>query len=397
MSGQRQGTRKNFGAYLIAFCLLIWLLVIPTLVSADPSPSPASVDTLEQMRQTINQQRSQLKKERDRISEIEEAVQNQLTGIQQNIQATDYAYQDYAAQIELANKRLRAVQEELAIAESRYSQKQATIIARLRFLQRQRRTGFGWDILLKSQNLNEFLDRRRHVKLLYKADRKILASLQTQASRINQQKIQVETQKNQIALLTQQVLAQKTQYEAQLTAQQQLMDRLKTDKQALEAAQGQLAIDSRNIGILIRREVGASNQATFPHTGVFGNGVLMFPSDAEITSGFGWRRHPILHSLRFHAGIDFGASYGSTIRAAEGGRVIFAGWYGGYGNTVIINHGSGITTLYGHTSKLYVSQGKTVQPGDAIAAVGSTGLSTGPHLHFEVRKDGEPVDPMAYL
>jgi murein DD-endopeptidase MepM/ murein hydrolase activator NlpD len=123
----------------------------------------------------------------------------------------------------------------------------------------------------------------------------------------------------------------------------------------------------------------------------------MFPSDAEITSGFGWRRHPILRQERFHAGIDFGASYGSTIRAAEGGKVIFAGWYGGYGNTVIINHGGGISTLYGHTSKLYVSQGKIVQPGEAIAAVGSTGLSTGPHLHFEVRQDGEPVDPMAYL
>jgi murein DD-endopeptidase MepM/ murein hydrolase activator NlpD len=397
MSGQRQEKRKNFSFYLIAFCLLIWLLAVPTLVSADPSPSPASVDTLEQMRQTIDQQRSQLKKERDRISEIEKAVQSQLNGIQQNIQATDTAYQDYAAQIELANKRLRVVQEDLAIAERRYSQKQAAVIARLRFLQRQQQTGFGWDILLKSQNLNEFLDRRRHVKLLYQADQKILVSLKAEANRINQQKLQVETQKNQIALLTQQLLAQKTQYQAQLAAQQQLIDRLKTDKQALEAAQAQLVIDSRNIGTLIRREVAASNKATFPHTGVFSNGSLMFPSDAEITSGFGWRRHPILGSLRFHGGIDFGASYGSTIRAAEGGTVIFAGWYGGYGNTVIINHGGGITTLYGHTSKLYVSQGKTVQPGDAIAAVGSTGLSTGPHLHFEVRQNGEPVDPMAYL
>jgi murein DD-endopeptidase MepM/ murein hydrolase activator NlpD len=241
------------------------------------------------------------------------------------------------------------------------------------------------------------LDRRRHVKLLYQADRKILVSFKTETNRINQQKIQVETQKNQIALLTQQLLAQKAQYQAQLVAQQQLMERLKTDKQALESAQAQLAIDSRNIGVLIRREVAASNKATFPHTGVFSNGSLMFPSDAEITSGFGWRRHPILGQDRFHGGIDFGASYGSTIRAAEGGKVIFAGWYGGYGNTVIINHGGGISTLYGHSSKLFVSQGKTVKPGEAIAAVGSTGLSTGPHLHFEVRQDGEPVDPMAYL
>ena len=397
MSEFKDRNRKHFGFYLIACCLFICLLAVPTIVKADPTPSPTSVDTLQQMHKTIDQERSQLKKERDRLAEIEKTVQSQLSEIQRNIQANDTVYNDYAAQIELANKYLTAVQQELAIAERNYYQKQAAIIARLRFLQRQRRTGFGWDILLKSQNLNEFLDRRRQVKLLYQADQKILTSLKTEAEHINQQKIQIEAEKNQIALLTQQILAQKAQYEAQLTAQQQLIERLKTDKQALEASQAQLAIDSRNIGILIRRQVGAANKARFPYTGNFGNGALMFPADAEITSSFGWRRHPILGSLRFHAGIDFGASYGSTIRSAQGGRVIFAGWYGGYGNTVIINHGGGISTLYGHTSKLSVSEGKVVQPGDAIATVGSSGLSTGPHLHFEVRQDGEPVDPMAYF
>jgi septal ring factor EnvC (AmiA/AmiB activator) len=156
MSRRKLGTRKNFGVYLIAFCLLIWLLAVATPVSADPAASPASMDTLEQMRQSIDQQRSQLKKERDRLSKIEQAVQSQLTGIQQNIQATDNAYQDYAALIELANKRLRGVQEELAIAEGRYYQKQAAIIARLRFLQRQRRTGFGWDICSKAKTSMNF-------------------------------------------------------------------------------------------------------------------------------------------------------------------------------------------------------------------------------------------------
>jgi murein DD-endopeptidase MepM/ murein hydrolase activator NlpD len=148
---------------------------------------------------------------------------------------------------------------------------------------------------------------------------------------------------------------------------------------------------------LIQRQVAAANKAVLPNRGIFGTGQLMYPSDAEITSSFGWRIHPILGYSRFHSGIDFGADYGSTIRAADRGVVIFAGWYGGYGYAVVINHGEGISTLYGHTSKLYVAEGQTVQPGDAIASVGSTGLSTGPHLHFEVRKDGEPVDPLTYL
>ena len=88
---------------------------------------------------------------------------------------------------------------------------------------------------------------------------------------------------------------------------------------------------------------------------------------------------------------------GTTIRAADSGRVIFAGWYGGYGRAVVIDHGGGITTLYGHASRLYVSEGQSVQQGQSIAAVGSTGLSTGPHLHFEVRRNGNPINPMGFL
>ena len=124
---------------------------------------------------------------------------------------------------------------------------------------------------------------------------------------------------------------------------------------------------------------------------------MVYPCAGEITSSFGWRTHPILGYQRFHSGVDFGADYGTTIHAADSGTVIFSGWYGGYGNAVILDHGNGISSLYGHTSELYVSEGQTVQRGQSIAAVGSTGLSTGPHLHFEVRQDGDPVDPMAYL
>src|SRR5919199_1330843 len=392
-----QNRKKNFCLYIIALCLLIWLLVATKPVSADPSPKPTSTNTLRQKQEELNQQRSNVIKERDRLSKIEKAAQDYLKGIELNIQATDTDYKDYDAQLQLANQRLKQLQVDLDQAERGYYQKQAATVARLRFLQRQQLTGFGWDILLKSQNLNELLDRRHQVKMIYQADQQILSGLKAEADRINKQKTEIEVQKNQIALLTQQLLAQKAQFQAQLAAQQELINRLKSDKQALEAAQAQLLVDSKNIGIFIRRQVAAANRGRFPNSGIFGTGQLMFPSEAEITSDFGWRIHPLLGSLRFHSGIDFGATYGSTIRAADSGTVIWAGWYGGYGNAVIINHGGGISTLYGHTSKLYVHEGQSVQIGDAIAAVGSTGLSTGPHLHFEVRKDGEPVDPIAYL
>jgi murein DD-endopeptidase MepM/ murein hydrolase activator NlpD len=128
-----------------------------------------------------------------------------------------------------------------------------------------------------------------------------------------------------------------------------------------------------------------------------GNGQLLRPIGGSITSGFGTRTDPISGTSAFHAGIDFGASCGSAIRAAGNGTVVSAGWNGGYGNATIIDHGGGMATLYGHQSSISVGVGQTVAAGEVIGAVGSTGKSTGCHLHFEVRINGNAVDPRGYI
>jgi murein DD-endopeptidase MepM/ murein hydrolase activator NlpD len=109
------------------------------------------------------------------------------------------------------------------------------------------------------------------------------------------------------------------------------------------------------------------------------------------------RSDPFGHGFTMHTGLDIGAPMGATITAAAAGHVIFADWYGGYGKAIIIDHGGKTVTLYGHCSQWFVSKGQDVQRGQAIGAVGSTGNSTGPHLHFEVRVDGVPVDPTGRL
>ena len=123
-------------------------------------------------------------------------------------------------------------------------------------------------------------------------------------------------------------------------------------------------------------------------------GHFVRPADGPITSGFGSRYHPILHCTRMHTGIDIGAGYGGAIRAAAGGEVVMAGTMYAYGNVVIIDHGGGVSTVYGHCSELLVSNGQTVRQAQIIARVGATGLATGPHLHFEVRRNGTPVNPL---
>ncbi len=126
-------------------------------------------------------------------------------------------------------------------------------------------------------------------------------------------------------------------------------------------------------------------------------GILVRPVPGAISSTFGMRLHPILGYWRMHAGVDFRGGYGQEIKAAASGRVILASAYGGYGNTIIIDHGGGMTTLYAHQSGFNVGYDDQVSAGDIIGYVGSTGLSTGPHLHFEVRIGGRPVDPQDYL
>ena len=127
-----------------------------------------------------------------------------------------------------------------------------------------------------------------------------------------------------------------------------------------------------------------------------GSGYI-WPADGPLTSNFGYRRHPITGGVRLHAGLDIGADYGQPIWASNAGEVIFAGWNGGYGNCVMIDHYDGVVTLYGHQSEIAVSEGETVGRGTLIGYVGSTGASTGPHLHFETRVNGNPSDPLDFL
>ncbi|BAY78969.1 peptidase M23B (plasmid) [Nostoc linckia NIES-25] len=384
-----------FWGLSVVFSCICWVCLALIPVHAN---STQSIDTLRQQQQQMNQQHRSVVNERDRLTNLQQQAQQNLTGLKQNLQTTDSYIQESESRLQLANQRLQQLENDLAVAQRSYETRQVATVARLRYLQRSPASQ-GWAVLLESQNISDFISRRHQLKLVYQADQQILVKLNAQANSINQQKTQVEEQKNEIALIREQLLAQKADYQTQAESQSELIQRLNSDRLALEAAQNQLERESKYLETLIQQKVAAAQAKTNSRTSIIiqGTGMFAYPSDAATSSPFGWRMHPVLGYRRFHAGLDFAASYGSTIRAADSGRVIFAGWYGGYGRAVIIDHGNGITTLYGHTSELYVSDGQAVERGQAIAAVGSTGLSTGPHLHFEVRRNGSPVNPADYL
>lgn len=388
--------RTAFKFLVLLLCLTVqiglgWLL-FPATVLAVTDPS---LPELQQKQQQINQYRTNVNQARQKIERQEQSVRDRLGNLQQQIDTTASAIDSQQEKLRTATGKLKVIEKELAIAQAKYGKQQTSTISRLRFLQRQG-TAQGWTALLQSQSIEDLMDRQYQLKRVFEADRTVLLSLKQAKDVIEAKKLSIEAQKNQIALLTQQLMAQKSTIEDRAETEQILVNRLKNDRQALTAAEQQLAEESEKVSQDIQQRLSAN--IAFPGT-VFvpGTGQMLLPSNGPITSAYGWRIHPILGTSKLHNGVDFGAEYGSTIRAADNGVVISAGSTGGYGEAVIIDHGNGLTTLYAHGSQLFVTVGQAVQRGQPIAAVGSTGFSTGPHLHFEVRRAGEPIDPMPFL
>jgi murein DD-endopeptidase MepM/ murein hydrolase activator NlpD len=387
---------KAFRYFLLICCLSIQMawgaLFFPAPLIAASEPS---LPELQQKQQQIDQYRSNVMQAKQRLEQQEQSTRDHLNGLQQQIDTASSHLENQQDKLKAATDKLQQIEQVLAIAQAKYGKQQTSTIARLRFFQRQGHAP-GWTALLQSNSLEELLNRQYQLKQVYDADHKTLISLKEEKDKIEAKKLEAETQRNKIALISQQILVQKSSFEEQAQSEKILVKRLTSDREALSAAEEQLAQESLAIAQNIQQRLAAN--IAFPDT-VFlpGTGQMLVPADGPVTSIFGWRVHPVLGTSRLHNGLDFGAEYGSMIRAADNGVVIAADWQGGYGNAVMIDHGNGLVTLYGHASQLYVVVGQAVQKGQPIAAVGSTGLSTGPHLHFEVRRAGEPIDPVPFL
>jgi murein DD-endopeptidase MepM/ murein hydrolase activator NlpD len=381
--------RQFFGLRLV----ILAIAVCCVLALSQVAPAQAqSVDELKNYQNFVDQQRQIIQKQQEQINALTKPAQSRLDALRRNVRVTDAQIKDNEKKIRQAREQLQTLNTKLQELEYDLNKRRGATTARLQYLQRQQLQRW-WVTLLSSQDLNQFADRRRQIERIYDRDRKLLGDLTQRSNQVEKQRNQIVAQKNEIELLTQKLKYQKSNIESEAVAQQNTINRLKSDRQALSQAEDRLAEDSRRLSQIILSKVQPYDGLILPS----GTGQLMYPTIGPVTSKFGWRTHPILGTERFHAGIDFGADYGSLIYASEQGRVIYADWYGGYGNAVIVDHGNGMTTLYAHCSDLYVKDGDVVAKGQPIAAVGSTGFSTGPHLHFELRANGEPIDPAAYL
>ena len=275
------------------------------------------------------------------------------------------------------------------------------------------------NVLLSSTSFNDFSERWQDIRYLIAANQKTVrerrdaehavasarASLEGQRQVLDATLRQERQAKFSLAALASQrsalvavasrqrqsVSNEVTQLEDLTAAQEAQLEAYIRQRQAEEAAQRAAEAEARRRAALL-----AGVQAP-PEPTEGGPSSFAWPASGPITSPFGMRVHPVTGAFKMHTGIDIGAPMGATITAAATGRIIFAGWESGYGNTIIVDHGAQTSTLYGHCSQIFVSDNQDVQRGQAIGAVGATGDATGPHLHFEIRVNGVAVDPLSRL
>ena len=254
-------------------------------------------------------------------------------------------------------------------------------------------------MILEANDLSTLLDRIYYKQKMMAQDKRLLEALRQKVQELNGLKSQVAHKKSMLGQTIATIQVKNMEIQRSIEIDKSLREKYQHDAAFYDRAESELLAESSSITAQIRALMSAkrtSFQVVHNSTGSF-----IWPISGRINSGFGYRFHPIHRRTIMHTGLDIGGPNGGAIRAADGGQVIWAGWKGGYGKAIMINHGNrngrNIITLYGHMSGLAVSAGQSVGKGQVIGYEGSTGYSTGPHLHFEVRVDGAPVNPMSYL
>lgn len=348
-------------------------------------------------------------------------LEDQLADLQRQAEEQQAKTNEASAKVENVSERLRQIQEELRVATAEYKEvkgqldsvedkisdntellqkTEADLKVKNKKLQQRVRDIYingqisYVDVLFGAKDFADLMTRMDVLKRIIKHDYDLIMKVKEEKATVENTRAQLEKDKAEAEVLVTDAQAKKAKVEDKESEQQVLLDQAIYDRDTSERMYEEIMAASQEVSNMIRR----SQMSSAGYSGApAGAGGMIWPISGPITSEFGWRTHPIFGTARFHSGLDIGGDYGMPIYAAASGTVIYAGWISGYGNAVIIDHGGGVTTLYGHNDSLNVSEGENVAQGQVIAMCGSTGNSTGPHCHFEVRENGEPVSPYGYL
>ena len=377
--------KARFWQRILSTVLVLMLLCI--------AMTPVLADELEDKQQQLDNIQKQIDEQQrkaDRARSKERTVAEQLRTIQDEL---DSAQNEFDAVNDLLNnteQQIKANTELMAQLTKKLEAQHKILERRLRDIYKNGQVSY-LDVLLGAKDFGDFVTRMDLVKKILAYDTTLIQGTKADREKLAKAKAQLEVDRVKIVGLRKLAAEKRTQVAARRQERQGVLNAATYERETAERAYRELIDTSKQIEQMIRRiQSGEKNIGG-------STGTLIWPAEGPVTSPFGWRTHPIFGTQRLHTGIDIGADYGDTVSAADGGVVIHSDWMGGYGNAVIIDHGNGISTLYAHNSQLLVSEGQTVGKGQTISRVGSTGYSTGPHLHFEVRQSGTPVNPLNFL
>lgn len=355
----------------------------------------AYAEDVDKLKEKEKEVKSELKETKDKLQDKE----SEMSSVKKEIEKLDAEINETAKKIKEVEDRIAKVQgdiknteKELEEAQNNIDEKNDTLNARLRVMYKDGNVSY-LEVLFGAESFTDFLSRLDLVQRIANQDVELLRYMQQQRDIIEEKKEELENQKKILDHQQQEIKIQKEKLQLANRSKQKEMDKLSKEHSELEKLEDELNKEANKI----TNDIQKLQSPTKEYVG--GAYKWPVPGKYNISSPFGYRIHPIYGTRKMHTGIDisYGGQYGTTVVAANSGTVIFSGWKSGYGNTVMIDHGGQMVTLYAHNQSLLVSAGQNVNVGQAIALGGSTGNSTGPHLHFEVRKNGNYVNPLSYL
>ena len=355
----------------------------------------AKAETLQEQKEQVVQKQEEASK---KLEYVKEELSDSLVKIQElddKIRTAENDIEEMDLQLANMEKDVTDITQKLNVVEESYNKNRKLMEARMVVMYECGDVSY-LDLLLHSTSLVEFLSNYYIIEQIMESDNEILKDIEKEKDEIEANKKNLEEKKAELKLLRVKKEQTRIIMQNNKTVQQNAIDRLSEEEKNLQDKIQEYKNEEQKLENLI-----AIASMNYEYAGEYTGGVMLWPiakSGTVITSGYGVRVHPITGLIKGHTGIDIGnAGFGAPVVAAADGVVSLASYNGGYGNCVMINHGNGISTLYGHGQKILTEVGKEVKRGELIMEVGSTGVSTGPHLHFEVRINGKIVNPLPYL
>lgn len=359
---------------------------------------PADAESLSSKKRNINQQINRQKSQLQQTKKTEKSIQGSIKNLEEDMQGTEREIHSLEGRVAFLENKISTTSKDIRVIEEDLNEQTETLGERLVVIYEQGDVSF-LEVLLAAEDIKDFLTRFDLLNNIIEQDQKMITDIAKKKQQLDTKKQELETQKKQLAQAKAKQEEKKVLLAEQVANKKETLNSVQAERQKYEQALAELEQASYQVEAIIRAAQGSGGTNNGSGGVAIGTGSYTWPTPGHysITSSYGMRYHPILHCNKLHTGIDIGAPSGARIVAADGGVVVYSGWMGGYGNVVIINHGGGMSTLYAHQSSIQVANGARVSKGQTIGRVGSTGWSTGAHLHFEVRVNGSTVNPSGYL